>query len=84
MCFCRRARIELTPILHGSRSSSLTVEVGSQLLVRLVSSQMIIKWPLCNTLRQKQELLLSLPASISHFWGSKFHIRCIGRVEIVK
>nr|XP_027086420.1 uncharacterized protein LOC113708150 [Coffea arabica] len=59
-------------LLHGLRycegvvSDPLLVEVDSESLVRMLHSNGVAKWPLCNTLRRIRSLLDTLSASLSH------------------
>ncbi|XP_027171546.1 uncharacterized protein LOC113771125 [Coffea eugenioides] len=46
----------------------LLVEVDSQVLVHLIQSGTVSKWPLCNMLRRIRHLLASLASSCSHIF----------------
>ena len=47
---------------------NLLVEVDSVSLVRLVTSKMVSKWPLCNVLRRIRALLWGFPLSVTHIF----------------
>ena len=48
--------------------SLLVVESDSQVLVELVHSKALAKWPFCNTLREIQHFLNKLSGSLSHLY----------------